>query len=269
MEVNKHEQRDKKWKAWQQIIEDWEKSDLSIKAYCKDKGLRPHTFYRWRNKIKPSNKVNPLTKWTAIMEDWRKSGLGMSAYCREKKVPTPSLSSWNKRLNPTIKKDPREKWTHIIEEWKKSGLKRHAYCIKNQIDAPSFYLWEKKLDPSISRKSQTLVALERWTPIMEDWKKSGLGVVAYCRKIGIPHGNFGKWRKRLAPSDSLDLIPESSKGHLQHLNKERPLSSNSYISSYPFIIKIEIKMSQGHRLYLEGEFEWEKLTSWLYLLLMR
>ena len=40
-------------------------------------------------------------------------------------------------------------------------------------------------------------ARERWARIVDEWRRSGLGVWAFCRKRGVGEHSFYAWRRRL------------------------------------------------------------------------
>lgn len=40
-------------------------------------------------------------------------------------------------------------------------------------------------------------ARERWAGIVDEWRRSGLGVRAFCRKRGVGEPSFYAWRRRL------------------------------------------------------------------------
>ncbi len=273
-------------KKWEEIIEDWRKSNLRISDYCKKKKIKSKAFYTWKSKVSPSlhneSYLRVLKKWTPIIEDWQKSGLNRGAYCKEKKLTSSLFYMWEKRLNSSYKPTQErrlEKWTPIIEDWKKSGLNRSTYCIQNEL-TDSFYRWENLLNPSVSRKTTHQVALETWTPIIEDWKQSGLNRYVYCKKKRLANSCFYKWEKKLNPSRSsqplsipieetqveTQVIPEPSLKDLFIPFGFLSSLSNNPAPTHP---KIEVILAQGHRLSLEGSFDWEKLTSWLTPLLRK
>jgi len=43
---------------------------------------------------------------------------------------------------------------------------------------------------------QMVEARERWTRIVREWRKSGLGVRAFCQKHGVPEYGLYAWRRR-------------------------------------------------------------------------
>jgi len=45
-------------------------------------------------------------------------------------------------------------------------------------------------------------ARERWARIVADWRRSGLGVRAFCRKRGVGEHGFYAWRRRLRDEGS-------------------------------------------------------------------
>lgn len=267
-------------KKWEILIEDWRKSGMDVTKYCKEKRIERDIFFKWKTKISPSLKQeNHLReKWQSILEDWKKSGLKRWHYCKEKKVLMSSFLRWEKKLDPSYKPNKvrvLEKWTEIIEDWKKSGLNRNAYCIQNDLTT-SFYQWEKKINPSVSRKPKHIVVLEKWTEIIEDWKKSGLKGYVYCKKSGVPITSFYKWEKKLNPSrhsqpTSGPIRKAQPKTELSLQDLFAPFAFGSTLLNNPSSAnpKIEVILSQGHRLSLEGTFDWEKLTAWLTPLLTR
>jgi len=50
--VNKQEQRRE---LWRQTIAQQETSGLSIRAYCRGRGLHEHAFYGWRQRLRRQN----------------------------------------------------------------------------------------------------------------------------------------------------------------------------------------------------------------------
>ncbi len=51
---------------------------------------------------------------------------------------------------------------------------------------------------------QVVEARERWTRIIREWRKSGLGVRAFCRKHGVPEYGQYAWRRRFRHEKSPD-----------------------------------------------------------------
>jgi len=264
------------------IVEDWRQTDLSTTDYCKEKNIKRATFFAWKRReglfIKGEAAQRTLKKWTNLIEEWRKSELSRNAYCKKKRIHSPSFYKWEKRLNPSRKSyriELLERQAAIVEGWKKSGLSRHAYCLENELTS-SFYQWEKKHNPSTSRKTAHEIALEKWTAIIEDWKKSGLSRNLYCKKRGMHSPSFYRWEKKLNPFKSPQ--PSSELEEKTHSEPEAilhdlfmPFALNSSLlggvsSPAP---RIELILSQGHRLYLEGTFDWKKLADWLAPLLKR
>ncbi len=213
--------------------------------------------------------------WEELIEEWEKSGLQKIVYCKEKNISKSHLCVWIRRLRPSLiykqSRDAIKKWEAIIEDWKKSGLSKHAYCLQNELPY-SFYRWEKKLNPSAPREDLHMVAVKKWTEIIEDWKKSGWSAYVYCKKKGFTTTTFYYWRQRLNPfeySRRKKERPIPYEPTLQELlmpaTLSRPLSRKD--SSPPQ--KVEVALSQGHFLALEGSFDRGKLLSFLTPLLKR
>jgi transposase-like protein len=57
------------------------------------------------------------------------------------------------------------------------------------------------------RGSWTASAEARWRSVFDDWRRSGLGVRAFCRRRGVSEHSFYVWRKRLADSDEPTFLP--------------------------------------------------------------
>jgi hypothetical protein len=165
-------------------------------------------------------------------------------------------------------KEVRERWTQIIRKWEKSGLNKHAYCINKGLNPWMFSLREKELNAHILRKTRHMEAVEKWTLIVKDWKESGLNKWQYCLKHGFTYASLDKWIKNLDSPEPTQLSPDLMKGSpikppLQGQVNPIPLSSTILVDSALASQKIEITLSQGVRLCLEGPFDWSKLTNWL------
>jgi hypothetical protein len=116
-----------------------------------------------------------------------------------------------------------------------------------------------------------MAAVKRWTAIIEDWKKSGCPGYVYCKKKGIIAANFYAWRYRLYPTE------------YPHQKKERPAPYELTVQdllmpaalSRPFSSegsrshRVDIMLSQGHSLILEGYSDPGELTSFLTHLVKR
>lgn len=208
---------------WEIILEDREKSGLSIPQYCKQKRLAEKTFYTWKNKLNgnpyPHISLQGISdKWKELIDDWKKSGLSKRDYCKGKELFIERFSQWERRFYPPLQeKTALEKWTEIIEDWKKSGLEKAVYCRKKKLNHRPFYEWEKKINSS--KPSQLLSDL-----------------------IREPQSQFE------VPLNGSSIPPG--------LN----LTTSKSASTNP---KIEVILSQGDRFSLEGPFDWEKLSSWL------
>lgn len=137
---------------WEQIMEDWSQSGLTVSAYCRNKRIPRGSFHNWKGRLDPSShrSIQDIrNKWKELVEEWHKSGLTKHAYCKEKEIFSAYLSRWERKLNfAPASKAPIEKWRTIIEDWKKSGLKKYVYCRKQKIDSAAFCRWEKKINSS-------------------------------------------------------------------------------------------------------------------------
>jgi transposase-like protein len=42
---------DQKWRSWRQLVQQWRRSGLTIRAFCERHGLSEPSFYSWRRRI--------------------------------------------------------------------------------------------------------------------------------------------------------------------------------------------------------------------------
>jgi hypothetical protein len=213
--------------------------------------------------------------WEELIEEWEKSGLQKIVYCKEKNISKTNFRFWMQRLRSSLigkqSRDAIKKWEAIIEDWKKSGLNKHAYCLQNEL-SHSFYRWEKKLNPSAPREDLHMVAVKKWTEIIEDWEKSACSAYVYCKKKGLIVTAFYYWRRRLNPfeySRRKKERPIPYEPTLQELLMPATLSRPLSIKDSSPPQRLEITLSQGHSLTLEGYFDQRQLTSILTPLLKR
>ena len=98
----------------------------------------------------------------------------------------------------------------------------------------------------------------------------GLEKAAYCRKKKLIPSSFYAWEEKINSSDPSQPFPDLTKESLPQFegslkNSFIPLDLSPVIprSSPSTNSKIEVMFPQGHRLSLEGSYDWEKLTAWL------
>ena len=56
---------------------------------------------------------------------------------------------------------------------------------------------------------------ERWLPVVESWRSSGLGAAEFCRREGLPVRRFYQWRKRLSAVAAAEAGACGSPGFVQ------------------------------------------------------
>lgn len=128
-------------------------------------------------------------------------------------------------------------------------------------------MWSKRLNPPLSRNT----ALEKWTEIIEDWKRSGLEKALYCRKRKLETSQFYKWEKKIRCSES----PRSPSDLIEELLTKTEISSFTSLALDPILLressstnsKIEVTLPQGHHLCLEGTFDQDVFKEWIASLL--
>ena len=284
---------------WEKIIEDWERSDLSKAAYCKKNNLPEATFRNWYLKIsnpevlkrvklqKKTSQGKALPKsytpeqWKIIIEDWIKSGLSRDAYCRENSIAETTFYSWRQKLsNPNFVNSkpitfrPLREWQKIIEDWEQSGISKTEYARENNVSGASLRDWSLRLkDPEFIKKRQARECLQsRYTPeqqmeFIRDWEKSGLSKAAYCLKTGVPEYGLSVWARKLE-------IPELAPQFAPYTETQKAPSISSFEEHFiPVTInppplfnssnttpRIDVTLSQGHRLSIQGPFNWEGLV---------
>jgi hypothetical protein len=235
---------------WQEIIADWKKSGLSRDIYCTKKNLARTTFYHWSKKFEDPEQALRLAQTSArrhytleqqkeYVDDWKKSSLSQEAYCREKGIAVATFYTWLQKF-----RDP-----NFLEEALKRG-------------------------PSPVRRHYTL---DEQRAYVEGWKKSNLSKEAYCRKHHLSSSTFYYWEQKFTAwqaSSPISKETQKKESALSILDQFipvtlKPASTIATPSVSPTKQKVEVVLSQGHRLSLEGSFEWEALAPLLTALLTK
>ena len=226
-----------------------------------------------------------IAQWKEFIDDWKQSGLSQKVYCRQKGLSNSVFFNWSKKLeNPELAKLASlrkrtqytfEQWKEFIDDWKQSGLSQGAYCLQKNLALTTFFSWSKKLENPEVAKSASLQEYShydpnQWKEFVEEWKKSGLSVASYCAKNGLNPGSLYKWRQK---SKSAELPSQIS----EHLQKQKPSPSFPFEEHFiPVVLKppaltnssnanprIEVTLSQGHHLSIQGPFDWGNLIALL------
>lgn len=165
-----------------------------------------------------------------------------------------------------------EQWKEFINGWQRGRLPGTVYCEQKNLNYGSFCRWKKhfiSLDPTYRSQTQKYT-LDQWREILSDWKKSGMSANAYCVRKRLSKTSFYKWQKRIEgslSSQSSTSPPKESSPKLDNLLQSFfvPVTENAGIPIAPAGVsqKLEVVFAQGHRLCLNGPFDWEKLSSWL------
>jgi hypothetical protein len=67
---------------WKINLEQWQSSGLTIAAWCQERNIPVHTFYYWRKKLMPVNKIALKNKNSFIeLKDKPSSISGISIEC--------------------------------------------------------------------------------------------------------------------------------------------------------------------------------------------
>lgn len=170
-----------------------------------------------------------------------------------------------------------KEWQKIIKRWKKSGLSIKSYCKKKKLKYGTFRYWKKRLESPkpANFRQRTTYPREQWKEIIEDWQGSGYSQLAYCMQKKLSPSTFHNWYKKivrpsLASQEPADLAQELGLPSLKDLFVPLTVTPSevSLDSSLP-TQKMEVVFAQGHRLSLEGPFDWEELNTWLTPLLTK
>lgn len=120
---------------------------------------------------------------------------------------------------------------------------------------------------------------DEWKSIIQGWKGSGLSIYQYCKKHEITDSAFRRWLNKVnnshspspktAPSSFIDQKELSSsqsvgKSSLQDLFIPVTLKPDSVVApSSKDSSKVELTLSQGHKLLIQGPFDWDNVISLL------
>jgi transposase-like protein len=225
------------------------------------------------------------TQWKEFIDDWKQSGLSQGNYCRQKNLTESSFIDWRKKFeNPELAKLASlqertrytfEQWKEFIDDWKQSGLSKDAYCLQKNLALTTFFNWSKKLeDPELAKiaglQERPHYDPNQWKEFVEEWEQSGLSIASYCAKNGLNLASFYKWRQKFK-SVGLPLQEE------EHPQKQKPSPSSPFEEHFiPVMLKphslpnasnvnprIEVTLSQGHHLSIQGPFDWGNLIALL------
>lgn len=119
-------------------------------------------------------------------------------------------------------------------------------------------------------RKKTAYTVEQWKEIIADWEKSEVSMNAYCIRNKLCPISFCRWKKKIQQSlpSQLPFNPDKAPPvNLEDLLQDFfvPVTENVNVPPTSFLgsQKLEIMFAQGHRFYLNGHFDWEKLSSWL------
>jgi len=249
---------------WKEILEDWQKSGLSLKRYCEQRDIIHSAFSRWRNKLLSSGPE--------------------SLALPKKNQPQPP------RFHTP------EQWKEFIEEWQKGELSVAAYCSAKGLSRSSFQKWQEKLFGSPSSQNTSAITtespprsmrvypLKHWEKIIKAWQASGLPERIFCFQKDLSCATFRNWKKKILNPQNSSQASLDIKGISAFHNKPKPTLEDYFI---PATImdrespdsssldqqslsqqKIEVIFAQGHRLHVYGSVDWNGLHSWLTPLLL-
>jgi hypothetical protein len=162
-----------------------------------------------------------------------------------------------------------EQWKEMIEDWKKSGLTVHAYCKEKGMTYSVFMRWQKKIINPVSPNSSSCIPRKPahdFSPaqkkeFVKDWKKSGLTQKVFVVQKGLNPSTFKKWSSKFkssVPFSSPSPSPQEKFSFEEQFTPVtiKPSSLTNPSSSSP---RIEVTLSQGHQLSIQGPFHWEGL----------
>ena len=241
-----------------------------------------------------------LEQQKKFVDDWKKSGLSTDDYSREKNLARTTFYNWVQKFKdpefyerahklaqtPAPRHYTLEQQKEYLDDWKKSGLSRDAYCRKKDLAFTTFHTWIQKFkNPEFFEEALKLgqapaprrCTLEEQKEYVEGWGKSGLSKETYCRKNNLSSSTFYYWEQkfsRLQSSSPVSKELQKKESALSFQERFIPvtLKPAAVTAAAPVSSanqKVEVVLSQGHRLSLEGSFEWEALAPLLTALLTK
>lgn len=60
---------------WEERLQNWQQSGLSIRAWCNTHNIGEHLFYYWRNKLKSKQSKNELSNFIELVDHSSDTGI--------------------------------------------------------------------------------------------------------------------------------------------------------------------------------------------------
>lgn len=97
---------------WNEIVEAYQKSGQTMKAFCEGRGLSPKTLgSHVKNPIKYEPVSRSMEEWIPLLEEQKASGLPMSRWCREHEISESALRAAERRRQSL--QDTGPKWVEL------------------------------------------------------------------------------------------------------------------------------------------------------------
>lgn len=143
------------------------------------------------------------------------------------------------------------------------------------------------MNTTLKTKKRRYRSLAEWESLIKDWHTRGLGRGEYCKIHGISYAVFSRWLRRIkggASAHQVDFSPLASEP-ADKAPGTFPRKKEAGISS-PFIpvylsseaspsyeglkrSQVDVFLSNGHRVCIQGEVKWEAVGSFLENLLLK
>lgn len=249
-----------------EFIDKWKNSSLSKSVFCQQHELTQSAFHRWLTKTTYPKTLIPFHKNSQA-----------TSYSSSQISEKPCCAKKNKYR--MLRYYTFEQWKGFVEEWQNSGLSKNEYCRQKDLAPRTFSSWSKKLsDPELAKiasmQYRPFYTPNQWKEMVEERKKSGLSLVAYCMKKGVTTSSLNRWEQTFKYAESFKEVSECSQKSKETLISSFEknfipvtLKPSSLVNTSNAHQKVEVILSQGHHLSIQGPFEWEGLISLLTSLL--
>lgn len=193
-------------------VDDWIKTDLPPKEYCKQNNINSATFYQWIRKFYPDMDLKKISeektkeKSLKILKDWVDSGLTKTDFCKQNNFNVGTFNYWINKYCPKLMKykvdKNKEKVNKILDEYVESNLIQSEFCKQKGIPKGTLRTWIVKYRPELieyTRKrhvEEIEMQNKEHKLIVEEYIESKLTIQQFCEINNLPYGTFTKWLRK-------------------------------------------------------------------------
>ncbi|MBP9692670.1 MAG: transposase [Alphaproteobacteria bacterium] len=203
-----------------------------------------------------------------FIDNWQNSGLSQIAFCQQHELTPSAFDRWRTKITRLESGLSFPKTTPITSSHSALLVTGKLELIAEKKHwSPCYYTlaqWKEIIDPN------------QWKELIKEWEKSGLARAIYCMKKGLNPSSFYRWEQMLKlvePHSQVSEHPQKQKSSSASSFKEHfipvmlkpsPLTNSSNVNP-----KIEVTLSQGHHLSIQGPFDRGNLIALLTSILRR